>query len=193
MNSKLLTLCALSLALLFTGCWQKSLHPFYKDGDLTVDEQFVGAWHEVKENNEKGMVWTVTKEERAKTYRLKVEEDNLKLDYEARLFKLGEDTLLNLYSRGRPVAEIPAHNLFKVINTDPLKLQIVETDWVKKYLKDHPDEIDHHVILDPENPDKNDPSEIVLTAKTEQLQKFIRAHTKAEGFWSETVEFKKAK
>lgn len=191
MKSKILAVLALGAVLLLTGCWQKSLHPFYKDPDIVFDEKLIGTWQEIKESDDKGMTWFITRSESKSVYRIKIEDGEIKLDYDGRLFRLGGENYLDLYSRGRPIAEIPAHNLFKVEGIDgSFKARILSRDWIQKRLQANPAEIPHIKAHDPEEPNEADKAEVILTGTTEQLQKFIRDHNKADEFWSDAVSFK---
>lgn len=176
---------------LFTGCWQKSVQPFYKTADVRFDGKLLGTWKEVKEGSEKSMIWIITKGESPESYRVKIEDDETKLDYDAHLFQLGADRLLDLHSRSRSIAEIPAHNLFRILDIGgTLKAEILNLGWVEEFLEKHPNEVAHLRLHDPEHPNDRDKGETVLTDSTDAIQKFIRAHSKDEKFWSDAVEFK---
>jgi hypothetical protein len=191
MKSKPLALLALTIAFVLTGCWQKSLHPFYKDSDLAYDEKLIGTWKETKEDPKDGMTWRVEKGDSPTYYQIDIEDGDMKLAYEGRLFKLGNERLLDVYSRARPVGEIAAHNLFRVTElTDTLTVQTLDLEWFSKYVQAHPTEIEHIKLSDPDNPN-NESREIALTAKTQDLQKFLTKHMNDEKFWSDPGKLKR--
>src|SRR5215210_6049890 len=96
-------------ALLLAGCWQKSLNPFYTATDLIFDAKLAGSWKEYKgENNEGGNIWKFSDADAAtKTYKLEIADGDEKQTYDARLFQLDGQRLLDIVSRERGVSTIP--------------------------------------------------------------------------------------
>jgi hypothetical protein len=45
------TFAMLMAVVLLTGCWQKSVYPFYKDKDVYFDEKLLGTWREDKSDD----------------------------------------------------------------------------------------------------------------------------------------------
>lgn len=179
-------------AILLTGCWQKSVQSFFRAEDVKFDDKLIATWHETDKEDGKGATWTITKGGASDSYRIQIHDDDVNLDYDAHLFKLGEERMLDLHSRTRGIADIPAHHLFRVNELGAtLKIQLLSADWIEKYLKEHPSEIAHMRLHDPESPNDPEKGETVLTASTEQLQRFVRDHTRDEGFWSDSGWFKK--
>ena len=180
--------------LLMTGCWQKSVYPFYKDKDVFFEEKLIGTWREADKAADEGTTWTIEKGEVANVYKFHIADKETKLDCDGRLFKLGDTKFLDLYSRNRGVVDMPAHVLFRVKELgESFKLQIMSLGWVRNRLQVYPKEIANVFVIDPEHPDDADKGEFVLTAPTEQLQKYLLEHLNDEGFWEETGELKKVK
>ncbi|MDA1272575.1 MAG: hypothetical protein O2960_00780 [Verrucomicrobia bacterium] len=114
------------------------------------------------------------------------------VEFDARLFELGDSRFLDLYSRKRAVSEIPAHHLFRIGKIgSSLEIQILSGGWIKDWVKAHPKDIAHVRAPDPDEPENPDKGEIVLTAGTEALQKFVLAHLNDEGFFDESGELRK--
>ena len=89
---------------------------------------------------------------------------------------------------------MPAHTLFRVPELGAtFKLQLMSPGWIKNRMQIYPKEIPHVVARDPEHPDDADKGEFILTATTEQLQKYVKEHMNDEGFWEEPGELKKMK
>ena len=192
MKLKTLPLALAAAALLLTGCWQKSLYPFYKDKDVIFDESLLGDWTEVAKDKEKPAKWTFTKGELPNVSRLHIEDGDSRLELDARLFKIGENRYFDFYSRGRSVNEIPAHHLLRVNELGTaLKMQILDMGWVKKWVSEHPNALPSVRTPDPENPTDEDKVEFVLAADTERLQKWVLEHQNEEGFWNNVWEVKK--
>ncbi|MDB6039499.1 MAG: hypothetical protein JWM99_3340 [Verrucomicrobiales bacterium] len=191
MKQKALSICALSL-LLLTACWQKSVYPFYKEKDVIFEPLLLGTWTEPDKKAEEAATWTFTRGEKESLYRIAIHDGETKLDFDGRLFKLGDKQFLDLYSRQRSISEMPAHHLVKIRSTgSSFDLQILSLDWTRDWLRAHPSEIAHIYAADPEHPDDVTKGEIILTAGTDLLQKFVHDHLDATGFFDGQSTFKK--
>jgi hypothetical protein len=195
-----LKLCVAALtALLLTACWQKSLEPFYTEKDLIFERTLIGSWTEPKNDGDDESIktpatWTFSQGPGEKRYRLNIIDDDFNEDFEARLFKLGDAKFLDLCSRKREISEIPAHHLVKIeLNGDSLALQLQSQEWIKKWIGLHPKSLAHIRLNNPDDPDNTDETEIVLTAKTADLQKFIREHLKDAGFFGDPEKLKRVR
>lgn len=189
-----MALAVMAAALVLTGCWQKSVHPFYTDKDVVFEEKLLGEWRETGKEEGKGATWTISKGEAHNAYTVRIVEDETKLDCDGRLFKMGDAQFLDLHSRNRGVLDMPAHTLFRVRELGAtFKLQLLSPGWMKNRLQIYPKEISHVWASDPENPDDKDKGEVIITATTEQLQKYVKEHMNDEGFWEEPGELKKIK
>jgi hypothetical protein len=193
MKLKALALSTLSLAALFTGCWQKSVHPFYHEKDLVFEPALLGTWNEPDKKPEETETWTFTRSGRKSLYRVDILDGETKLEFDGALFQLGDNRFLDLYSRKRSANEMPAHHLLRIRNVgSALQVQMLGLDWVRDRMRTHPNEIGHILVADSEHPDDADKGEAVLTAGTELLQKFVRDHLDAMGFFDDPVHLKKA-
>ena len=191
---KLRTSCVLLGACLLTGCWQKSLNPFYTAADVTFDARLVGSWSERKESKdgqeEKGQDWTFTDANRG-GYKLEIEDGDETHPYEAHLFTLGEHRFLDIAPVERSLSTIPAHHLFKVIEIGPsLQLAALNTNWLQKWLRKNPKALAHVAVADPEHRDNREKDELVLTANTKALQKFLQDNWSDAGLFTGAVTFK---
>lgn len=192
---KIGTSCLLLGACLLTGCWQKSVHPFYERGDVAFDEKLFGSWREAKDTeaspDDKAQVWSFSPSGDM-TYKLEIKDGENTQSYEARLFKLDGQQLLDIQPTERTVSTIPAHNLFKVVATQPkLELAALNIDWVQKWLRQNPEALAHFAVPDPEHRHDRDKDELVLSADTKALQKFLREHLKEDEFFGKPQAFKK--
>ena len=193
MKTKSITLAVFAIALLLTGCWQKSVHPFYTDKDVFFEEKLLGEWREADKEAAEGTTWTFSKSALPNVYIVKIADKETKLECDGRLFKLGDAQILDLYSRNRAVLDMPGHTILRVRESgDSFKIQLLSPGWMKNRLQLNPKELSHVVAADPENPSDPDKGEIILTAETERLQKFVREHMNAEGFWEEPGTLKRA-
>ncbi|MCC6234203.1 MAG: hypothetical protein IT580_16285 [Verrucomicrobiales bacterium] len=183
------------LAMLLTGCWQRSLQPFFQPADLVSEPGLAGVWREgggpgdTPDQDDAVWKFTATGE---KTFDLSIRDDKEQHQYEARAFRLGDALFLDLFSKTRTVGTIPAHHLFRVVELGAtLKLTTLNPEWMAKRLRAHPTELEHAFIPSAEEPDQRDKDELVLTASTEALQRFLRQHRDEEEFFTGETAFHK--
>lgn len=192
MNKKTIATAVIGLSLLWTGCWQKSVHPFFQADDIVFEKQLIGTWTEPKEKKDDESEFWSFSEGRENSYLLEIKDDDTKMEFDVHLFVLGDSRFLDLYSRRRGFSEIPAHHLFRVGKIGgSLELQILSLDWMKNWISEHPDGIAHVKAPDPEKPEDPEKGEIILTAGTKALQRFILAHLNDEGFFDESGKLKR--
>lgn len=188
---KLKTSGLLLTALLFAGCWQKSVNPFYTAKDLVSEPKLGGTWTERKANaDEKKMVWTFN-DATPLRFDLTIRDDDEKHTYEAHVLRLDGARYLDLLAaRPREVSTLPVHHLFKLEEVgETLKIAPLNIEWVQEWLRKNPTALAHAAIVDPEHRDDREQDELVLTADTKALQSFLRTHAKEEKFWGKTVTF----
>jgi hypothetical protein len=180
------------VVLFLTGCWALSVHPLYSEENLVFDKMLVGQWYEPDCRDQ---VW-IFESAGEKTYRLtivqegvaeqlqNVDDDDFRMIlktnpatdgvFEARLVQLGEDTFLDLYPEypagGNEMYKshiIPAHSFSRIsIQGHVLVLSLFDTEWLRENIDDGNITVKH---------ERRDDL-IVLTASTEELQKFIMEH-----------------
>ena len=188
MKSRIILLCAVVVA----GC-VPSWNPFYTEKDLVFDLALVGTWSPSNAKEGSKETWTFTKESDTR-YRLQqTDEEGRTADFDARLVKLKERRFLDLYltrvegddvklNAWASFSLVPAHLLLKVEQIQPaLKIAAMNPDWMQKFLKQHPDAIAHRVVME---------DNIVLTANTSELQKFVLAHADDADFFGGAMELK---
>ena len=189
MNKKAIATAVIGLSLLWTGCWQKSVHPFYQDDDIVFEKRLIGTWMEQKEKEDDDpQSWSFS-EGRENSYQLDIKGGDTTMEFDAHLFELGGFRFLDLYSQRRAVSEIPAHHLFRIGKIgSALELQVLSLDWIKEWSTEHPEGIAHVQAPDSEKPEDPDKGEVILTAGTKALQRFVLAHLDDEGFFDENGE-----
>ena len=111
----------------------------------------------------------------------------------AHLFKLGQDTFLDLFpldpdALGFPPA-IPSHFLLRVVQLQPtLKMSALDHDWLVKLVQERPGTIAHVLHRSGE---KGDQFRVVLTAETAKLQSFVRKQMKNAEAWQDANELRR--
>ncbi|HEY5043865.1 MAG TPA: hypothetical protein VIK53_17980 [Verrucomicrobiae bacterium] len=165
-----------------------SVNPFYTDKDVVTDPRLPGVWQEA--GNDKPSVWKFEAGE-TNSYKLTVTEDTGKTgEFNAHLFKLGEEHFLDLIPTGCDyatnqaelvgVAMIPGHLLVRCSpGESKMHLALCDPDWLKKFLGKNPNAIAH----------RNDEDLIVLTAETDALQQFVLNHLGKDELFSDGGDF----
>ena len=190
MRRTVLVLCGLIL----TGC-VPSWNPLYTESDLVFDPLLVGTWAPVKPPEGSKEAWGFTKCGE-KAYQLQqTDEQGRQATFDARLVKLGEHRFLDLYLTKVAGDDVnlnawagfslaPAHLILKVEQIEPtLKIAAMNPDWMKKFVAEHRDAIAHRVVFD---------GDIILTASTSDLQKFIAERADREGLFGGAMELKRS-
>lgn len=180
---------------LLTGCWQRSLQPFYTAADLIAEPGLAGAWRQEPDRKDspenERMAWKFTPAGERR-FDLVITSDKERYEYEARPFRLGDERYLDLYSKTRTVDTIPAHHLFRLVEVGAtLKVVTLNPDWLGKWLRRNPSSLAHVVVPSVEERDNRDKDEFVLTADTAALQRFVREHGEDDDFFTGEIVFKK--
>jgi len=173
MKKALLPLVA--IAMLIAAC-VPSVNPFFFEKDVVTDTNLLGSWQEAdkKDHPETWVFETATSNSYTATY---TEEPGKTGKFEAHFFKLGETTFLDLtpsecnYATNQAdlvgISMIPGHLLLRAkLSEDKLTVATIDPEWLEKFLTNNPNAIAHRI----------DHDEIILTAETGALQKFILKH-----------------
>lgn len=184
MKTRALVLWTL-IALLMTGCIVKSLHPFYNEENVIYDKSLLGSW-----TDEDSARWEIRpfafpkgfmKEDSLDNSYLVIlyEEEKEPAKFNAHLFKVGDNMYLDFVPLRNDRDEgffdlhlISAHSLALVSNPSPEKLSIAwfNEEWLGKLFEENRVKISHEVVM---SAGGNTGKEYILTASTDELQKFI--------------------
>jgi len=176
----------LAMALL-SGCITQSIHPIYDSRTLIFDDGLVGTW-EIPGEEESWLF----EQDGPRRYKLfwstKYEAD---VEMEARLVQIGEARFLDIYFDSPPegvgelasVFMLPVHTVLRVDAADgDLKLSALGSDWLERHLKANPGAI-AHTFTD---------GRVVLTAGTDELQRFYTDLLGEPKAWEEVIDMKRA-
>jgi hypothetical protein len=155
---------ALTVAMLTTGC-VPSLHPLYTEQDLIFEPGLVGTW--VWED---GHTWTF-RQAAGSAYQLISVESGVATVFNVHLVRLGNTFFLDFFPEEPANMKsfyrdhlIPAHTIAKVgIEGDLLHIAMMGSDWLKERLD-----------IPCERLEKEE--QIVITASTTDLQRFVRKY-----------------
>ena len=181
---------ALAAALFLTGCVVTSVYPFYHAKDVVFDPALIGVWTDASKNEPGADAWTFEQVD-DRTYKLTIADGaDKKTEFDARLFKLKGQHFLDCLPRERAEGNAPVHYLMRLDALSPkLEFRLLDYDWLAKLLEKNPRAIRHIVV--PKKAGDGDGGELILTADTAELQKFLRKHLKTPDAWGEPVAMKK--
>jgi hypothetical protein len=183
MSMKVLsTLALISFLIVLAGC-VPSLHPLYTDRDLVFDPALLGVWSETDSNE----TWTFTRGAEREYRLVNTDKDGKKTNFSARLLKIDGEMFLDLFAVKPADLQdndylLPLHTFIRVIEIDPSpRFSYLDPDWLKQFLEKNPATIRHEMV----------DNEILLTASSPELQKFLLAQLKTEGAFRESTELKR--
>ena len=176
----------LLLLALLAGCVVKSVYPFYTAKDEVFDPILVGTWSETSADVGANDFWRFARlNEQA--YGLTTVENDKSNCYETHRFRLKQHFFLDLCATNRFEDHLPLHNLVKIAKTgSDLQVEALNFEWLAKLLEKNPKALRH--ILVPNEPGNTNDNQLVLTANTAELQKFVLQHINdTNAFSSSTV------
>lgn len=178
----------LTTAALLAAC-VPSVNPFYTDKDVLADARLAGTWTEAGKT-ERAATWTFSTTTN-QAYAVVIKEDDGKTGkFAGHLFKLEKEMFLDLTpteckfddQQAEIVgwAVLPGHLLVSVKMDDgKLSLAFCNPEWIKKFLERNPAAIAHRVVND----------EVMLTADTAALQKFVLQHLGKDELFGESTAY----
>jgi hypothetical protein len=166
------------IALLFQGCIVKSIHPFFAEKDVVFKSELLSTWVD-----QDGGKWEIKPfKEKPNSYKMLFRKDGKEAVFLAHLFQLEEELYLDFLPLSSSEEGIdlfnlhllPSHSVAKVsmINSGEVMIKWFNEEWLSTLFKHNRIKIAHEVILD-EAPKDEDDKTYVLTASTEELQKFL--------------------
>ena len=181
---RLITFSIALVLMLVTSSCVPSLQPLYSERDLVLDRALLGQWMESKPDSKSTLTFI---EHGDNEYKLISTDDKETSTYLAHLVKLGDKLFLDI--SGDPsvncqTLSMPVHMFFLVSQTKPsLKLRDLDDKWLENYLKKNPAALKHQIV------DKD----LILTASTEELQRFVLQHVNTRGAFTDPVEYVRKK
>jgi hypothetical protein len=180
MKTKILSLLLLIVSLVLSGCIP-SVHPLYNEDDLVFNEEILGEW--VEAGSEVKWVFEAAS---YNSYVLRITEDRKLSNIELHIVKLGDNFFFDFYPGDNDHIKdmngylslqfIPVHTFAKV-NITPEYIEVYRLDpsWLEEILDNDPSQIKHEKTSE----------YILLTASTDDLQRFIIAYAELEEMYLE--------
>jgi hypothetical protein len=176
----------LILTLFLPGCLVKSLHPFYTDQDVIFKKELTGTWTDAD-----SAVWIIeqhmqstgllSRKKPGKAYDITFTNRQGSSKFLAHLFQLNGELYLDFspdeVACGNDLAGfhmVGTHSLAKVgLIGGKIAISWYNEVWLADLFNKNQIRISHERV--PYDPDNNNPSsvQIILTASTSELQKFI--------------------
>jgi hypothetical protein len=193
MKKTILTLGLLALSGI-AGCIPTALNPLYTANDLVFDPALIGAWRE-KDDSKEG--WAFTKTGDLEYQLIYTEADGKTGRFEAHLLKLGNTRFLDVFPDESGIEEmnrsgfykvhlLRTHSFLRVIQAEPaLQMAPLDLKWLREFLQKNPEAIRHQKIGD------GDDAQIVLTASTPELRKFVEKLLRTEGAFGDPINLKR--
>src|SRR3989339_115626 len=159
----IITAILISLA----GCLP-SLHPLYTKDTTIFDPNLLGTW------KDKDNFWKFEKKPSENIYKLSTLIENEESEFAVHLVTIDDKFFFDFFPEEPDMNEnafykvhlVPAHTFARVYQTDPnLIFGFMNPEDVGKMLKADPDLLKHELLEDGDR--------IVLTASTQELQKFV--------------------
>jgi len=159
-----------------TGCGPMlSLHPLYTDSDQALDAALVGTWTD----DEGKILLRVKPSDKAGYDVVYLDESSNKENLGVRLVKLGAFQFVDITPPTESGLTVPGHLLGKIWPVDgSLHLAILGTDWLKERIANDPSAPAHEETSD---------GQLLLTAPTADVRKFVLRYAKEAQAWDETV------
>lgn len=171
MKKRSIILCAF-VVLTVSGCVVKSLHPFFTSKDLVFKKELIGTWVD-----QDSSLWAISQNKNNDSlpanYSISFIEGEKVSKFTAHLFELSNQLYVDFFPDDISEPEltkfhlVKTHSLVKIeIFEDSLKLKWFNELWLADLFENNKIRISHEVI-------KDDDDSYVLTASTDELQKFI--------------------
>jgi hypothetical protein len=177
MKSQLILIVAL-LAVLVQGCVVKSLHPFYLEEDVVFKAELLDAWEDQERRK-----WKISSvKEKPNAYEMKVSKDGKEAVFLVHLFKLDKALYLDFLpvSSSEETIDIfnmhllPTHSVAKIarMENDEVLIKWFNEELMTELFEHNRVKIAHEALRDDASKEEDDKT-YVLTASTEELQKFL--------------------
>jgi len=177
------------------SCTIFSLNPLYHDEDLIEEPELLGVWEQKDEGKE--YVSFEKYEDKKYIFRYMEEDEGPQdldtISFEAGLLKIGDHYFIDLYPYYDQEFEeadylfrsfIPTHSALKIEwQNDELQLYIFSYDRLEELFEQNRIRIRHQMFDD----------YIVITASTDELQKFLRKYADDEKAFDDSSTFIKIK
>lgn len=178
------------MALWLQGCILRSVHPFYKKGDVTYRASLEGEWKDGED-----VQWRIHRNPfKNDSYELHCNKNGAEATLLGHLFTLDGRLYLDVVPLSDNREELtvfdlhmmPTHSIARVdlVSNDHVEIRWFNEEWLHNMFKQNKIRIAHEMMMDPNPKDEEDGS-YLLTASTDELQKFIIKYGTSEGAYGD--------
>lgn len=165
--------------LVLQGCIVKSVYPFFHESDVVFRKELVGTWLDNDSNR-----WNIHANPfKPNSYELHYIKDKRDVAFAGNLFMLDGHLYIDLF----PVSDnkeemlffdlhlVPTHSVAMVehLTADEVRIKWFNEEWLGSLFSKNKIRIPHETIMDTDLKPDNDEGMYLLTASTDELQKFI--------------------
>lgn len=165
------------LVLVFiTGCSLPSIHPLYDENTTVTDSRLEGSWQSGPESQ-----WTFKKVAGESYYKVAYTEGEATNTFDVHLVKLGKNFFLDFIpdelepkslTSFTMMHLVPAHTFAKLeLSDDKMIIHPFDADFISEQIKNNRMRIKHEITAN---------NDVLLTANTEDLQKFVLKYADKE-------------
>jgi hypothetical protein len=185
MKTKNIILTSLILFLI-SGCFVKSLHPFYKENEIIFKKELLGTWAGDDSSSwqiEQGKKFSglFKPDQPDNTYLITFTDKKGTGVFKVRLFQLGKRLFLDFYpeeveSSNELMAShlVPMHTVARVdLSEGRMVIRWYNEEWLIGLFKQNKIRIAHEKIPYESGRIEGNNFQVILTASTEELQKFM--------------------
>ncbi len=161
---------------LLAGC-VPSVFPIYRDEEVIFDPALLGAWT----NEDSSEIYLVSQVAGRAYSVVMIDEDCERATLEMHLAQIGGSKFVDItYADREPdVLSLQTHVMFRFEQVgSTVTLRTIKPKWLGEYLEENPHAIEHLMTRD---------DQIVITARTPDLQAFGREHEETTDAWNEMV------
>lgn len=182
--NKLKFLLLIIISVIFIGCPARILFPLFTEKDLVFEPSLIGSW--TLEDD----IYTFQKSDK-QSYELLHYTNQTGYDtavFKAELGKLGKYWFLDLFPKSRALEShlnngvythhlILAHTISRIwFEGDSIRIATLDGEWLRKMINNKKLKVPHVYVKD-----KNAGEQLIITANTKELQKFVTKYAENNG------------
>ena len=180
-----LKFAAIGLMLILTSC-VPSLNPLYTVDDLIFEQALLGVWIDAEATES----WHFTTSNEKDYHLVYTDESGKKGEFKAHLLRIEGKLFLDLTPVRTALAQndfykanlLPVHTFVHISQGAPNpQITYLEPEWLKSHLDKNPAALRHEKLS----------GEILITASTKDLQKFLLTHLDTPGAFAKPIGIKR--
>jgi len=167
------------LILVLQGCVVKSVYPFFHESDVVFRKELVGSWLDNDSNR-----WNIHANLfKPNSYELHYVKGSRDVAFAGNLFTLDGHLYMDLFTASDNKEEmlyfdvhlVPTHSvaMVEMLTANEVSINWFDEEWLQSLFSQNKVRISHELIMDTDLKPNEDEGMYLLTASTNELQKFI--------------------